>query len=184
MKVILRHDITNVGRQGDIKEIKLGYARNYLIPKQLAMEATPQNLKLWEKEKVKLQKERDKIIDAAKELAAKIEKTSMTISVNVGENNKLFGSVTTTTLAKTLEDNGFSIEKYDILLAEPIKEIGVYVVDIRVHPQVIGKAKFWVVEEKAKTDEAEVKEDLPDGRQEKQEEPKDDSASGSTGSPS
>jgi large subunit ribosomal protein L9 len=170
MKVILRHDITNIGKQGDIKEIKIGYARNYLIPKQLAMEATPQNLKVWEKEKVKLQKERDQIIDAAKELAAKLEKTSMTITVNVGENNKLFGSVTATTIAKTLEENGFSVEKYDILLAEPIKEIGVYVVDIRVHPQVIAKAKFWVVEEKKEKEETTEKAEEQTAQEQKTEE--------------
>jgi large subunit ribosomal protein L9 len=162
MKVILRTDITNVGKQGDVKDVKLGYARNFLLPKRLAMEVTPQNLKLWEKEKVKLQKELEKVIDTGKELAARIEKASMTITVKVGENNKLFGSVTATTLSKTLEESGFSIEKYDILLPEPIKEVGIYTVDIRVHPQVTAKAKFWVVgekEEEEKTEEVKPEED-------------------------
>jgi len=157
MKVILCTDITNVGRQGEIKEITPGYARNFLIPKKLVMEATDANLKLWEKQKEKLAKERDKIIETAKELALKIEKASLTITVKVGDSGKLFGSVTNSNIAKALEDNGFTIEKHNILLREPLKEAGVFNVEIRLHPEVIATAKVWIVAEKEESRE-EVKE--------------------------
>lgn len=160
MKVILRADITNVGRQGDIKEVSAGFARNYLLPRQMVMEATPQNLKLWEKQKGNLAKLREKVIKEAQEFAAKIEAVSFTITVKTGDAGKLFGSVTTATVAKLLADSGFAIEKHGILLAEPIKELGVYTVDIRLHPEVIAKAKIWVVEEK-KSKHAEDEEAAP-----------------------
>ena len=148
MKVILCHDITNIGKQGDIKDVAPGHARNFLIPKKLVMEATSSNLNIWEKQKERLAKERDKIIEAAKEIALQVEKASLTIPVQVGENGKLFGSVTNSSIAKALEDNGFKVEKHDILLPEPLKEAGVFTVEIRLHPEVIAKAKVWVVEEK------------------------------------
>jgi len=148
MKVILCADITNVGRQGDIKEVTAGFARNFLIPKNLVMEATESNLKIWDKRKEKLAKEREKVILEAKELAEKIEKTSLTITVKIGDNGKLFGSVTTAHISKALEDSGFTVEKHNILLPEPIREAGTYDFDIRLHPEVLAKAKVWVVAEK------------------------------------
>lgn len=151
MKVILRTDIANVGRQGDIKEVSPGYARNYLLPRQMAMEATAQNLKIWDKEKVKLEKQREKIIADARALAEKVEKVSLTMPVKVGEAGKLFGSVTSANIAKALDEQGFKIEKHDILLHEAIKELGVFTIDIRLHPEVIAKIKVWVIEEKETT---------------------------------
>ena len=148
MKVILCADITNVGKQGDIKDVAEGYARNYLVPKELVMEATASNLKIWDKRKEKLSKEREKIIAAAKELAEKIEKTALTITVKVGDNGKLFGSVTTTQIAKALEDSGFAVEKHSILLHSPIREAGTFDFEVRLHPEVLAKAKVWIVEEK------------------------------------
>ena len=150
MKVILCHDITNVGRQGDIKDVAAGFARNYLLPKSLVMEATPSNLKIWDKRKEKLSKEREKIIAEAKQLAEKIEKVSLTITVKVGDNGKIFGSVTSAHISKVLEDSGFTVERHSILLSAPIKETGTYEFDIRLHPEVLAKAKLWVVEEKSK----------------------------------
>lgn len=158
MKVILRTDIANVGRQGDIKEVSPGYARNYLLPRQMAMEATEQNLKIWNKEKVKLEKQREKIIADARAVAEKVEKVSLTMPVRVGEAGKLFGSVTSANIAKALEEQGFAIEKHDILLHDPIKELGVFTVDIRLHPEVIAKIKVWVIEEK---ETAETPEETP-----------------------
>jgi large subunit ribosomal protein L9 len=155
MKVILCHDITNVGKQGDIKDVTAGYARNFLLPKSLVMEATPSNLKIWDKRKDKLSKEREKIILEAKGLAEKIEKTALTITVKVGDNGKIFGSVTTAHVSKVLEDSGFTVEKHSILLSAPIKETGTYDFDIRLHPEVLAKAKLWVVEEKSKAKEHE-----------------------------
>ena len=154
MKVILRTDITNVGRQGEVKEVAPGFARNYLLPRKLAMDATPQNMKIWEREKEKLAKQREKIIEEAKEFAEKIEKTSLTITVKTGDAGRLFGSVTNAHIARALEDNGITVERHDILLSEPIKEVGVYTVDIRLHPEVVAKAKVWVIEEKKRKEES------------------------------
>ena len=154
MKVILRSDIVNVGRQGEIKEIAAGYARNFLLPKKLVMEASTTNLKIWEREKIKLEAEREKIIAEAKVLAEKIGKASLTINMKVGENGKLFGSVTNGDISEAFKNNDLEINKHSILLAEPIKEVGAFTVNVRVHPEEVAEAKVWVVEEKG---EGEVK---------------------------
>jgi len=167
MKVILRMDITNLGKQGDIKVVAPGHARNYLIPKSLVLEATPQNLKLWEKEKVKLEKEREKIIEAAKVIAEKIEKLSMTVNVKVGESGKLFGSVTNHDVHRILKENGFNIEKQNIIIRETIKETGVFPVEIRVHPEVIAKPKVWVVADKEEKAVEAEEETEPETKEEK-----------------
>jgi large subunit ribosomal protein L9 len=158
MKVILRTDITNVGRQGDVRDVTAGFARNYLLPRRLVMEATPQNMKLWEREKVKLEKERETIIDAAKETAAKIEKLALSITVKVGDSGKLFGSVTTAHIGRLLEENGFAIERHAILLSHPIKEVGAYTMDVRLHPEVVAQLKLAVIAEKSSLHEAAVEE--------------------------
>ena len=148
MKVILRSDITNVGRQGEIKEVSAGFARNYLVPKKLAMEATPQNLKIWERERVKLEKQREEIISAAKEMASKLEAAEFSVKVKVGENNKVFGSFTNSNIAKILEESGFAVNKRDILLSDSLKELGNYDINIRLHPEVTAKIKLSVISEK------------------------------------
>ena len=107
MKVILRTDTLNIGRQGEIKDVADGYARNYLLPRQMALEATPANLKRWEKEKVTLEKVRLDNIEKAKVTAEQIEKLSLAITVKVGEEGKLFGSVTNADIMRVLKDNGF-----------------------------------------------------------------------------
>ena len=150
MKVILRTDITNVGRQGEVKDVAAGFARNYLLPKKLVMEATVQNMKIWEREKTKLEKVREEIITNAKIIAEKIENTEFSIKVKLGENGKIFGSVTAATLAKLFAEKDFNINKHDILLPAPIKEIGKISVNIRLHPEVIAKVNIDVVEEKIK----------------------------------
>lgn len=149
MKVILRSDITNVGRQGDIKDVADGFARNYLLPQKLAMEATDGNLKIWDRQKATLEAERAKIIAAAAELAQKIEATTLTITVKTGDSGKLFGSVTGTNIARAFSEAGFTIEKHSILLPQPIKEAGAYTVDVRLHPEVIAKVKLYIVAEKS-----------------------------------
>lgn len=150
MKVILRTDITNVGRQGEIKEVAAGFARNYLLPKKLVMEANAQNMKIWEREKTRLEKEREEIINNAKALAEKIEKAEFSITVKLGENGKIFGSVTTAHLAKLFAEQDFVINKHDILLPAPIKEVGKVAVNVRLHPEVIAKVNIDIIEEKSK----------------------------------
>ncbi|MBN1824114.1 MAG: 50S ribosomal protein L9 [Endomicrobiales bacterium] len=149
MKVILRSDVTNIGKQGDIKNVSPGYARNFLLPRKLAMEANASNMKIWEREKVRLEKEREEIIGKAKDLAGQIEKISVTIPMKLGESGKLFGSVGNSHIAKALDENGFKVAKQDILLAEPLKEIGAFTVEIRLHPEVNANLKVWIIEDKS-----------------------------------
>ena len=148
MKVILRSDITNVGRQGEIKDVSAGFARNYLVPQNLAMEATPQNMKVWEREKTKLEKQREEIINRAKDAASKMEASEFAVKVKVGENGKVFGSVTTSNISKLFEEQGFEVSKRDILLSDSIKELGNYEISIRLHPEVVAKIKLSVTSEK------------------------------------
>jgi large subunit ribosomal protein L9 len=148
MKVILRSDITNVGRQGEVKEVSPGFARNYLVPQHLAMEATPANLKIWERERVKLEKQRGEIISVAKEIASKMEAVEFIVKVKIGENGKLFGSVTPANLSKIFEEKGFEVNKRDILLSNNIKEVGNYEVNVRLHPEVVVRVKLAVINEK------------------------------------
>jgi large subunit ribosomal protein L9 len=174
MKVILRADITNVGRQGDIKEVAPGFARNFLLPRRLAMEATAANLKVWDREKVKLEKQRDATIASSKELAGKIEKLSLTFTMKVGDSGRLFGSVTNTNIAKLLEENGVTVGRHDILLPEPLKEVGVFDVDIRLHPEVIAKARVEIVAEKSAMHEEVQEEAAEEPKEEVKEEPKEE----------
>jgi large subunit ribosomal protein L9 len=148
MKVILKSDITNVGRQGDVKEVLPGFARNYLVPKNLAMEATPANLKVWEREKIKLEKQREEVIAEAKAVASKMEEVQFSVKVKVGENGKVFGSITPANLSKIFEEKGFEVNKRDILLSGNIKEIGNYEVNVRLHPEVVVKVKLALISEK------------------------------------
>jgi large subunit ribosomal protein L9 len=148
MKVILKSDITNVGRQGEIKEVSAGFARNYLIPQSLVMEANDLNLKIWERERGKLEKHREEIINSAKEIASKMETSKFAAKVKIGENGKIFGSITTAHLVKIFEDNGFKVNKRDIILSDNIKEIGNHEINIRLHPEVVAKIKLSVINEK------------------------------------
>ena len=147
MKVILRKDVEGKGSLGDILNVKAGYARNYLIPKGLALRATPSNLKIFEEEI------KQKSFHAIKEqkksemLAVKLEKESFTAVVSVGEDDRLFGSVTSQTLSDLLKEKGFDIDHRKILMDEPIKALGIYTIGIKLHPEVMAKIKVWVVKE-------------------------------------
>ncbi len=145
MKVILKQDVDSVGTVGDIVTVKNGYARNYLIPKGIALEATPGNLKRIEQEKktLELQKNREK--KAAEHVADKLNNVSVTISVSVGEEDKLFGSVTSQDIADALKEKGFEVDKRKIVMDEPIKVLGIYSIPIKLHSDVEAKIKVWVV---------------------------------------
>jgi large subunit ribosomal protein L9 len=148
MKVILKSDIPNVGRQGEVKEVSAGFARNYLIPQGLVAEANTLNFKLWEREIGRLEKHREEIINSAKEIASKMETSEFVAKVKIGENGKIFGLITTTKLAKIFGDSGFKVNKHDILLLDNIKGIGDHEINIRLHPEVIAKIKLSVINEK------------------------------------
>jgi large subunit ribosomal protein L9 len=147
MKVILMQDINGLGTAGDLKEVAEGYARNFLVPNAKALPATPGNLKKWESQKHKVAKQREEEIKLAQEKAAVLEKTSCTILVKVGEGGKIFGSVTAAHIADSLKEEGYTVDKKDIMLAEPLKELGAYFVDVRLPHQVTAKVKVWIVQE-------------------------------------
>jgi large subunit ribosomal protein L9 len=152
MKVILKFDIINVGQQGEIKEVSSGFARNYLIPKNLVMKSNVQNIKIWEKEKIKFEKQREEIIDSAKKIAIKIEASKFIAKVKVGENGKIFGSISNTNIVDICKNAGFKIKKRDVLLSRNIKEIGNHVINVRLHPEIIAKINLFVMDENEKND--------------------------------
>src|SRR5438477_12475656 len=147
MEVILRQAVEKLGHPGDIVKVSPGYARNFLLPRGYAYEATPGNRKRIEQEKERLDQAEGARRESAKELAARLESVSLTFSARVGEEGKLFGSVTSTDIAHQLETQGFAIEKRQIDLHEPIRALGVYRVPIRLHADVHPEIKVWVIKQ-------------------------------------
>jgi large subunit ribosomal protein L9 len=147
MEVILRQAIENLGNPGDIVTVKPGYARNYLLPRGLAYEATPGNLKRIAAERQRLEAAENNRRDAAKDLAKRIEEVSLTFSARVGEEGKLFGSITATDIANQLEAQGVQVEKRQIDLHEPIKTLGVFRIPIRLHADVRPEVRVWVIKQ-------------------------------------
>jgi large subunit ribosomal protein L9 len=147
MKVLLREDYKGLGETGKVVKVKDGFARNFLIPQGIAFIATKENQKRYENDlkQKSWRLERDK--HNAEELAKKLENVSCTISVQVGEEDKLFGSVTAQNIADVLAEQGFKFEKRKILLEEPIKTLGIYSVPIKLHTDVSANVKVWVVKE-------------------------------------
>ena len=145
MKIVLKKDVEKLGKLGDIIIVKDGYARNYLIPKGLALEATENNLKIVEREKERIIREKEREKKEAIALADKVKNSSCTIVVEVGEDGKMFGAVTSQDIAKSFEDIGIKLDKRMIELNEPIKELGIFYVPIKLHPEVTVEAKVWVV---------------------------------------
>jgi large subunit ribosomal protein L9 len=148
MEVILRQAIENVGRPGEIVKVSNGYARNYLIPRGLAYEATPGNKKRIAMERARLEAAEEQRRQQAQALANRLEQVSLTFSARVGEEEKLFGSVTAADVAQQLHAQGFpEIEKRQIDLHEPIKALGVYKVPVRLHADVKPEVKVWVIKQ-------------------------------------
>ena len=147
MEIILRQAVENLGKPGDVVKVKSGYARNYLLPHGLAYEATPGNLKRIQQERDRLDAAENERRAAAQGHAEKLEQVSLTFSARVGEEGKLFGSVTAADVAQQLEAQGFHIEKRQIDLHEPIKALGVYRVPIRLHADVKPEVRVWVIKQ-------------------------------------
>lgn len=145
MKVILKKDFDSLGKAGDIVEVKQGYARNFLIPSNLAIAATPSNLLSFREEKKLSEKRELKGKKEAELLAAKLEKISLTATVQVGEEDKVFGSVTSQNITDMLKDQGYEIDRRKIQLDEPLKALGVYDIPVKLHHDVEAKVKVWVV---------------------------------------
>jgi len=145
VKIILKEDLEKIGKAGEVVEVKDGYARNYLVPRNLAVPADKGNLASIEK----ILKEKDFRENKKKREALavkdKIEGISCTSEVLVGEEDKVFGSVTSIEIARLLKDKGFFIDKRNISLEEPIKALGVYSIPVKLHPEVTASLKLWVV---------------------------------------
>ena len=144
MEVILRDHVENLGRRGDVVKVADGYARNFLLPRKLALPATPGNMKVVERQR--------KIADAAdaaersgaEALAARLEKAECVLARRVGEHQTLYGSVTSADIAESLETQGFEIDKRKIQLAEPLKQIGEFTVPIKLHGDVVAQVRVRV----------------------------------------
>ena len=147
MEVILRQAVENLGKPGDVVKVSNGYARNFLLPRGVAFEATPGNLKRIAQEKVRLEAEENQRREAAQALAAKLEQVSLTFSARVGEEGKLFGSVTPADIVHQLESQGVHLEKRQIDLHEPLKTLGVFRVPVRLHAEVKPEIKVWVIKQ-------------------------------------
>jgi large subunit ribosomal protein L9 len=145
MKLILNQDVSNLGSIGEIVKVRPGYARNYLLPRGFAVVANEGNKKALEHHMRVLEKRKAGILAEAKALAANIEKTSVTVAKQVGDEEKIFGSVTTAELEALLANEGIKVSKKDIKLPAEMKKVGVYSVDVKVHPEVVAKFKVWVV---------------------------------------
>lgn len=145
MKVILRADVENLGTLGDVVTVKPGYGRNYLLPQGLAMLASPANIKVFEQERKKLQARRDALRAEALGLQERLERLQIVIPMHVGENEKLYGSVTTTMIGDAIASEGIEIDRRRILLDAPIRSLGHHPVRVRLHPDIIAMVPVKVV---------------------------------------
>jgi large subunit ribosomal protein L9 len=147
MEVILREDVEKLGTRGQLVKVASGYARNFLLPKRLAVAATESNKKIVEQERQAHLRREAKVAGEAGELAKLMEAVVVTISQKAGENGQLFGSVTTKDIADALEAQGYTIERRKIVLEEPIKSLGEFKVPLRLHPEVTVEIAVNVVKE-------------------------------------
>lgn len=147
MRIVLRENVEKVGRRGEVVKVADGFARNFLLPKKLALEATGANLKRIEQERKVREVHEAKEKQEFQGLASRLSQLSLTAVRKVGENEALYGSVTNSDVGELLEKEGFSIDKRKILLDDPIKALGIYEVPIKLHPEVTATVKVWVVKE-------------------------------------
>lgn len=147
MKIILREDIPDLGEAGKTIEVKAGYGRNYLIPRNMAIPATKANLAAIGE----IQKQKDirdkKSRREADKIKSAIEKISVSASVKVGEEDKLFGSVTSADIAALMKNEGITVDKRAVILEEPIKSLGVYTVPVKIDKDIVADLKVWVIKE-------------------------------------
>ncbi|MBZ4418986.1 50S ribosomal protein L9 [Myxococcus sp. RHSTA-1-4] len=147
MKVILREDIENLGKSGDLVTVKDGFGRNYLLPRKKAVLASEQNMRQLEHEKAVITARNAKLKGAAEEQAKKVGAIKVTIKRKVGEQDKLFGSVTALDIAEAVAAQGQQVDRRSIHLPEPIKSTGSFEVELRLHREVTAKIKVDVVAE-------------------------------------
>jgi large subunit ribosomal protein L9 len=147
MKIILRKEHERLGQVGSVVDVNDGFARNFLIPRGIAFPADKGNMRALEEEKKQAERRATKVEKASEKLAKELEKVSITLKMTVGEDEKLFGSVTSQMVADALKEKGFDLDKRIIEIEEPIKALGIYSVNVKLHHSVTAKVKVWVVRE-------------------------------------
>lgn len=147
MELILTENVEGLGAEGDVVRVAEGYARNYLLPRKLAAPVTEAARRQLQARRKAREEQNTKELEKARALAAAVEQSSCTLTVKTGEGGKLFGSVTAADIAATLKAQGLELDKHQIALAEPLRELGVFNVAVKVHPEVSATLKVWVVEE-------------------------------------
>ena len=152
MEVILRKDVDGLGLEGDIVNVAKGYARNYLIPRGAAVEASPQGIKELGLQQKKIEIRKSKAKDDAEKLKEKIEGAALMFSVKAGEEGKLYGSITTMDIASELEKQGIDIDRKKIIMDKPIKSLGEVEIPVKIYPEVTASLKIAVVAEKEEED--------------------------------
>lgn len=145
MEIILLQDVKSLGKKGDIVKVNDGYARNFLLPKKLGVEATKQNLYELNQQKAAEEKRQRELLEEAKNLAKRLEELNVKLSIKVGEGGKTFGSVSSKEIAGAIKEQyGIDIDKKKLLLADPIKQVGSYTIPVKLHPQVTAQLKLTV----------------------------------------
>jgi large subunit ribosomal protein L9 len=147
MKVFLKEDVQNLGRMGDVVSVADGYARNYLLPRNFAVEANEKNIREFEHHKRMISEKAAKVRLAHASVAEKLSAVTLTIRAKAGEEEKLFGSVTNMDISEALKAEGFEVDKKKILLEEPIKRLGEYTVEIKIHPEISARVKVQVIQD-------------------------------------
>lgn len=147
MKIILRQNVSNLGEIGEVVNVKAGYARNYLIPRQLAYVASDGAMRALETEKKQYAARMEKTKHTAEIVAGQLADLQISIPMQVGEEGRLFGSVTSQMIAQELEVRGFSVDRRAITIDEPIKTLGVFEVKVKLHADIVAPLKVWVISE-------------------------------------
>jgi large subunit ribosomal protein L9 len=147
MEVILLDSVSKLGNRGQTVKVKPGYARNYLFPRKLALPATDGNKKVFQENERHLIKKDIELSSAARARAAKLGELNVSITVQVGEEDKMYGSVTSLDIVRKLEEQGHEVDRREVMLEEPIKALGEYTIDLRLHRDVTTPVKVQVVKE-------------------------------------
>jgi len=147
MQIILQEDVDKLGHRGDVVTVKPGYARNFLLPKKLAVEATPGNMKALERIRGALAKKTATELEAAKKQAELLALVSLSFTRKTGENDQMFGSVTTGDIAEGLKSEGFKIDKRQVQLPDPLKTLGDFPVTVKVFREVTAEIKVHIGKE-------------------------------------
>lgn len=145
VELILMENVDKLGKIGEVVRVADGFARNYLLPRKLAAKATPGTLRQLEAKKVQLQAEYEQQISTARELAEAINKASVTLPVQASDDEKLYGSITGKQIGDALAEMNIHVDRRKVALVEPIRQLGVYSVEVHLHPEVTATLKVWVV---------------------------------------